>query len=91
MPLAKFAKLLEDANIAQGDAAMKMAVLFDADSSGTISLKEFVNSMSLLLKGTPEEKLAFVFQTYDIDGGGTLTTDEVELLSDQMLSAYHQK
>ena len=47
--------------------------------------------MSVLLKGTPEQKLSFIFDTYDIDGGGTLTIDEVELLSVQMMSAYHSK
>jgi ankyrin repeat protein/Ca2+-binding EF-hand superfamily protein len=91
MPLPQFAKLLEDANIAQGEAAMRMAVLFDTDHSGTISLKEFVTSMSVLLKGEPEQKLAFIFQTYDIDGSGTLTVSEVELLAAQMMSAYHLK
>ena len=75
MPLPQFAKLLEDANIAQGSAAMSMAILFDTDKSGTISLREFVTSMALLLRGEPEDKLAFIFSTYDLDDGGTLTMD----------------
>jgi Ca2+-binding EF-hand superfamily protein len=91
MPLASFAKMLEQANICKGEAALRMAHLFDKDGSKTISLREFLVSMSVLLKGDPRDKLAFVFKTYDLDNSGSLTVEEVELLSAQMMSTYHSK
>ncbi len=91
MPLASFAKLLENANICSGAAATRMAHLFDKDGSKTISLREFLLSMAVLLKGEPKDKLAFVFHTYDIDGSQQLTVEEVELLAAQMMSTYHAK
>ena len=68
-----------------------MASLFDKDGSGTISLREFLISMALLLRGSPQEKLSFLFKSYDVDQSGELTVEEVELISSQMLHTYVSK
>lgn len=42
-----------------------------------ISFVEYAISLSALLKGSLEEKLAWTFQLYDISGDGKLTVDEL--------------
>lgn len=42
--------------------------LFDKDNSGTISLKELMDGLSLLTNGSELDKLNFLFQVYDVDG-----------------------
>lgn len=50
---------------------------FDQNRDGLIDFREFVVSLSTLLKGSAEEKLKFMFKYYDLDGSGTLSPDEV--------------
>ncbi len=45
-----------------------MFQLFDEDNSGTISLAELVNGLSIFLHGDDVEKLHFLFRVYDMDG-----------------------
>ena len=42
--------------------------LFDTDGDGSIDMKELVNGLQILTKGTESEKLKFLFNVYDIDG-----------------------
>lgn len=42
--------------------------LFDKDRSGTISLRELIDGLTLLTHGDEVEKLRFLFQVYDVDG-----------------------
>ena len=42
--------------------------LFDKDGSGTISLKELMDGLTLLTHGTEVDKLKFLFEVYDVDG-----------------------
>jgi Ca2+-binding EF-hand superfamily protein len=39
----------------------------DSDKSGTVSFVELATSLSVIGKGTVEEKLAFTFDLYDTD------------------------
>ena len=41
---------------------------FDIDRSGSIDFAEFVKGMSVMTKGSPEEKLEAAFRMYDLDG-----------------------
>jgi len=50
---------------------------FDADKDGALSFSDFVHGMSVLQKGTPDEKLEFAFRLYDVDGDGLLSHDDV--------------
>ncbi|GAM26384.1 hypothetical protein SAMD00019534_095590 [Acytostelium subglobosum LB1] len=54
--------------------------------SGSIDFKELVVSMSIIGKGTPEEKLGFMFDVYDKDKSGTLEASEIDDLSQTMVS-----
>ncbi|NXG69309.1 NOX5 oxidase, partial [Baryphthengus martii] len=48
--------------------AERFFALFDTDGSGTISLEELLEALSLLVHGNQMDKLRFLFQVYDVDG-----------------------
>nr|XP_055219137.1 NADPH oxidase 5 isoform X2 [Gorilla gorilla gorilla] len=48
--------------------AERFFALFDSDRSGTITLQELQEALTLLIHGSPMDKLKFLFQVYDIDG-----------------------
>lgn len=50
---------------------------FDADKDGKIDFREFACGLSVILKGTPEERLRLMFNSYDLNGDGYLTPDEL--------------
>ena len=50
---------------------------FDDDKNGRLNFREFVIGMSTVHKGSPIERLQFMFKAYDTDGSGFLTPDEV--------------
>jgi len=49
---------------------------FDKDKNGSISFEEFVRALSMLCRGSMEEKLNWAFTLYDINGDGVITKDE---------------
>jgi len=42
--------------------------LFDQDKSGSIELQELKDGLGMITKGTPIQKLKFLFEVYDVDG-----------------------
>ena len=44
----------------------------DSDKSGSVSFTELATSLSVVGKGTTDEKLAFTFDLYDADKSGFL-------------------
>lgn len=51
--------------------AERFFALFDSDGSGTITLQELLEALTLLIHGNPMDKLKFLFQVYDVDGKGS--------------------
>ncbi|KAJ8716533.1 hypothetical protein PYW07_003160 [Mythimna separata] len=49
----------------------------DQDRSGLLSFEEFVTGLSILSRGTLEEKLRWTFSLYDINGDGCITKEEM--------------
>ncbi|XP_049872808.1 Kv channel-interacting protein 4 isoform X1 [Pectinophora gossypiella] len=49
----------------------------DQDRSGLLSFEEFVMGLSILSRGTMEEKLRWTFSLYDINGDGCITKEEM--------------
>ena len=51
----------------QADLSGKLYRLMDADASGTISFAEFCVGLSVVMRGTMDEKLRIMFQIHDHD------------------------
>ncbi|XP_015998399.2 calsenilin isoform X2 [Rousettus aegyptiacus] len=64
----------------QGDATTYAHFLFnafDADGNGAIHFEDFVVGLSILLRGTVQEKLKWAFNLYDINKDGYITKEEM--------------
>jgi len=59
--------------------------MLDINGDGVVDLSEFVCGLSVLCKGTPEEKLKLSFKAYDLDGSGYISKSE---LSEMFKSAW---
>lgn len=63
----------------------------DQDHSGFISFEDFVQGLSLLSRGTKNEKLRWTFALYDINGDGCITRDEMSdiiIAVNQLMGKY---
>ncbi|XP_041474695.1 NADPH oxidase 5-like isoform X1 [Lytechinus variegatus] len=65
-------------NVKKSFFAERFFELIDTDQSGSISLKELIGALRLLVNGTEEEKLHFLFRVYDADGSGFIDFDELK-------------
>ena len=55
-----------------------MFEIFDGDSSGSISLQEFLDCMHQFAGQNPEDKIHFLFKVYDVDGDGLIQQEELQ-------------
>ncbi|XP_063595306.1 Kv channel-interacting protein 2-like isoform X2 [Penaeus indicus] len=63
-----------------GDSAMYAHYVFgtmDQDGSGTITFGDFIMGLSVLLKGTLQERVNWIFNLYDINNDGYITREEL--------------
>ncbi|XP_076349557.1 calaxin-like isoform X2 [Tachypleus tridentatus] len=59
---------------------------FDADSDGIIDFEEWVTGLSIILRGTLDEKTDFCFKVYDLTGDRNITREEMfHLLKNTMV------
>ncbi|XP_066123829.1 calsenilin isoform X1 [Saccopteryx bilineata] len=73
-------KLIYSQFFPQGDATTYAHFLFnafDADGNGAICFEDFVVGLSILLRGTVQEKLKWAFNLYDINKDGYITKEEM--------------
>ncbi|KFV04305.1 Kv channel-interacting protein 4, partial [Pterocles gutturalis] len=64
----------------QGDSTTYAHFLFnafDTDHNGSVSFEDFVMGLSILLRGTVQEKLNWAFNLYDINKDGYITKEEM--------------
>merc|ERR1712000_29026 len=56
--------------------------VFDTNKDGTINFQEFVAALSVMTRGTPDEKLEFAFHMFDVRGAGVITKEDVTKVLD---------
>lgn len=59
------------------DLMWAMFQAFDADSGGTVDLKELVVALGRFTSASKTDKLKFAFMMFDEDGNGTIDPDEL--------------
>ncbi len=65
---------------------------FDIDKSDTIDFREFLMGLSMSSATTsPQMKLEWIFQVFDIDGNGLLTEDECLEVIDTIVRFNHSQ
>jgi Ca2+-binding EF-hand superfamily protein len=52
-------------------------LLFDKDQNGTIDMMELCSGISMMCAGTEDEKIAAVFGSFDTDGDGFISPEEM--------------
>ena len=57
--------------------AQSLFRVFDEDHSGKLTFYEFVQANNVKNLETPEDKLGWMFDAFDADGGGTVDTEEI--------------
>uniref|UniRef100_A0A668AKS2 Calaxin n=1 Tax=Myripristis murdjan TaxID=586833 RepID=A0A668AKS2_9TELE len=59
---------------------------FDKDSDGYISVKEWIEGLSVFLRGTLDEKIKYCFAVYDLNSDGYISREEMlQMLNDSMI------
>ncbi|XP_069733524.1 calsenilin [Phaenicophaeus curvirostris] len=73
-------KLIYSQFFPQGDASAYAHFLFDAfdaDGNGAICFQDFAVGLSVLLRGTVQQKLTWAFNLYDVNKDGCITKQEM--------------
>ncbi|TNN71410.1 Kv channel-interacting protein 4 [Liparis tanakae] len=73
----------------QGDASTYAHFLFnafDTDHNGSVSFEDFVMGLSILLRGTIQEKLNWAFNLYDINKDGYITKEKMDKNKDGVVT-----
>ena len=78
MTKKKFVDLSKEALGDQADfLAESMFRVFDIDSSGTMDFTEYMLAINSTSLNSPEDKLKWMFDVFDRDGGGSISADEI--------------
>uniref|UniRef100_A0A3Q0SYQ4 Calaxin n=1 Tax=Amphilophus citrinellus TaxID=61819 RepID=A0A3Q0SYQ4_AMPCI len=50
---------------------------FDKDNDGIVSVKEWIEGLSVFLRGTLEEQIKYCFSVYDLNGDNAISREEM--------------
>ena len=81
MTKEKFADLSVEAFGDESDIlADSMFKAFDIDSNGTMDFTEYMLAINSTGLNSPEDKLKWMFDVFDKDGGGTISAEEIDVV-----------
>lgn len=63
----------------------------DPEDKGVVSFEEFAQALSLLKRGSLEDKLVWTFHLYDLNGDGVLSRDEIKDVTTSIYSLVGDK
>ncbi|KAG0171537.1 hypothetical protein DFQ28_000866 [Apophysomyces sp. BC1034] len=69
----------------------RLYAAFDVHNNKSIDFGEFVDGLSVFMKGNPDEKLALSFKLYDADHDNYLTKTELERVMLQLSHAFSEE
>ena len=85
---AEFLEMMNALNQNMSYAAGALFDQFDEDKSGYLDFRELMICMSLISKGSFQDKLRICFDAYDIDHSGYLKTNQMLSLIENLLKPY---
>jgi len=79
MDRQKFRQILHNTFGMNSNAMLdRIFSVFDGDNEGTISETEWVLGLSVMLRGTLDEKIHFSYEIYDLNGDNSIGRDEIQ-------------
>eukprot|EP01128_Nolandella_sp_AFSM9_P010431 TRINITY_DN7206_c0_g1_i1.p1 TRINITY_DN7206_c0_g1~~TRINITY_DN7206_c0_g1_i1.p1 ORF type:complete len:1094 (+),score=255.51 TRINITY_DN7206_c0_g1_i1:127-3408(+) len=72
-----FAKGLAEIGITDPLTVEQNFSAFDSNKNGQVDFREFVAGLSVLMKGTEEDRLGLMFRAFDLDGDNFLSPEEI--------------
>ena len=76
LDLAAFKEALHGLGVHDDTEATRLFHMFDEDKNGSIDFREFAVNLSLLLRGSDEQRISFVFRVLDEDEDGKINLDQ---------------
>jgi len=78
----EFKEVMKQMGVVDGFLQELIFNVFDDNKDGAINFQEFVCALSVMTRGSPDEKLEFAFSMYDLDGNGFITKEEMARIMD---------
>jgi len=77
MSQSQFVDFLNRLGMKNSNIVQILFKVFDLNKDSTVDFKEVVCGLSVLARGTTQERIRFAFQIYDFNGDGRLSKEEV--------------
>lgn len=60
--------------------AHRLFAYLDDDSSGYLSMREFINGLEIIVNGSDDDRMEFLFKVFDINNDGLIDFEEMKML-----------